>query len=74
MRKYLLFIILFPNLCLSQNIYNPYFHNFNNIQNLSFIFELSKQLKLKNKFIYKSINSFKGLSYRQQIIKKSKNT
>ena len=24
MRKYLLFIILFPNLCLSQNIYNPY--------------------------------------------------
>ena len=58
---------------IKKNIYNPYFHNFNNIQNLSFIFELSKQLKLKNKFIYKSINSFKGLSYRQQIIKKSKN-
>ena len=54
-------------------IHNPYFHNLNNIQNLSFIFELSKQLKLKNKFVYKSINSFKGLSYRQQIIKKSKN-
>ena len=24
MRKYLLFIFLFPNLCLSQNLYNPY--------------------------------------------------
>ena len=58
---------------IKKKIHNPYFHNFNNIQNLSFIFELTKQLKLNINLIYKSINSFKGLKYRQQIIKKSKN-
>ena len=63
-------ILNFNNI--KKKIHNPYFHNFNNIQNLSFIFELSKRLKFKNKVIYKSINSFKGLKYRQQIIKKSK--
>ncbi len=58
---------------IKKNIHNPYFHNLNNIQNLSFIFEISKKLKLRTTKIYKSINSFKGLKYRQQIIKKSKN-
>ena len=58
---------------IKKKIHNPYFHNFNNIQNLSFIFELTKKLKLNIDLIYKSINSFKGLKYRQQIIKKSKN-
>ena len=58
---------------IKNKIHNPYFHNLNNIQNLSFIFEIGKQLKLSNKIILKSVNSFKGLDYRQQIIKKNKN-
>ena len=58
---------------IKKKIHNPYFHNLNNIQNLSFIFEIGKQLKLSNKIILKSVNSFKGLDYRQQIIKKNKN-
>tara|TARA_Y100000591_G_scaffold253736_1_gene225361 strand:+ start:141 stop:1421 length:1281 start_codon:yes stop_codon:yes gene_type:complete len=58
---------------IKNKIYNPYFHNLNNIQNLSFIFEIAKQLKLSNKKILKSANLFKGLNYRQQIIKKNKN-
>ncbi len=58
---------------IKNKITNPYFHNLNNIQNLSFIFEIGKQLKLSDKIIFKSVNSFKGLNYRQQIIKKNKN-
>ena len=44
---------------LKKKIKNPYFHNLNNIQNLSFILEIAKQLKLKNKIILKSVNSLK---------------
>ena len=42
-------------------------------ENLSFIFEISEKLKLKNNLLLKTINKFKGLKYRQQIILKKKN-
>ena len=58
---------LFPKL-LKKKIKNNYFNNQNNINNLKFILEISKKLKLNKKIIIKTINSFKGLKYRQQII------
>jgi len=51
---------------------NHYFKNKSNIKNLSFIFALSKCLKLKIKKIIDVANKFKGLNYRQQVIYKSK--
>ena len=58
---------LFPKL-LKKKIKNNYFNNQNNINNLKFILEISKKLKLNKKIIIKTINLFKGLKYRQQII------
>ena len=53
-------------------IKNPYFLTEGNQQNLSFIFALTKNFKLKKNKIFKTINKFKGLKFRQQIIFKSK--
>ena len=58
---------LFPKI-LKKKIKNNYFNNQNNINNLKFILEISKKLKLNKKIIIKTINLFKGLKYRQQII------
>jgi UDP-N-acetylmuramoylalanine--D-glutamate ligase len=54
-------------------ISNSYFLTEGNQQNLSFVFAISKILKFKKKNIFKSINNFKCLKFRQQIIYKSKN-
>tara|TARA_B100000686_G_scaffold304857_1_gene342820 strand:- start:1215 stop:2525 length:1311 start_codon:yes stop_codon:yes gene_type:complete len=53
-------------------ITNHYFKNNSNTKNLSFIFALSKCLKLNSKKIIKVTNKFKGLNFRQQIIHNSK--
>ena len=53
-------------------INNHYFINTSNIKNLSFIFALSKYLKLKKKKIISITNKFKGLNFRQQVVYKSK--
>ena len=53
-------------------INNNYFKNNSNTKNLSFIFALSKCLKLNSKKIIKVTNKFKGLNFRQQIIHNSK--
>ena len=53
-------------------IKNNYFNNISNIKNISFLFALSKYLKLKNNKIIKVANKFKGLDYRQQIVYDSK--
>ena len=49
-------------------IKNKYFLTESNKENLSFIIELAKKLKLKNYLLQKTIKNFKGLKYRQQII------
>ena len=49
-------------------IKNKYFLTESNRENLSFIIELAKKLKLKNNLLQKTIKNFKGLKYRQQII------
>ena len=54
-------------------IKNKYFLTESNRENLSFIIELAKKLKLKNYLLQKTIKNFKGLKYRQQIIFQRKN-
>lgn len=53
-------------------IKNKYFLTESNRENLSFIIELAKKLKLKNYLLKKTIKNFKGLKYRQQIIIQNK--
>ena len=54
-------------------IKNKYFLSSGNKENLSFILKISKIFKLNNKILLKTLNNFKGLKYRQQIIFKNKN-
>ena len=58
---------------LTDHIKNIYIKNKNNIENLNYIFELSKYLKLNKNKILKVANNFKGLKYRQQKIYDRKN-
>ena len=54
-------------------INNKYFISDGNKENLSFIFKIASKLKLNKKKLIKTINKFKGLDYRQQIIFDKKN-
>ena len=54
-------------------ITNRYFISEGNKENLSFIFKIGLKLKLNEKKLIKTINKFKGLDYRQQIIFNKKN-
>jgi len=54
-------------------IKNTYFLTETNKENLSFVLEISKKFKFKNKLFIKSIQNFKGLKYRQQVILKKNN-
>ncbi len=56
-----------------KNINNNYFFTETNKENLSFVLAISKKLKLKKNLLNNSIQNFKGLKYRQQIILKRKN-
>ena len=51
---------------------NKYFLSFGNKENLSFILKISKTLKLNDKDLLRTLNQFKGLKYRQQIIYENK--
>ena len=53
-------------------IKKPYFLNKGKKKNLSFVFAISKKIKLKKKKLFDVVNNFKGLKYRQKIIYKSK--
>ena len=55
-----------------RKIKNPYFLTEGNQNNLAFIFAIAKKLRLKKTNLFKVINNFKGLKYRQQIIYQSK--
>ena len=54
-------------------ITNKYFISDGNKENLSFILKIASKLKLNKKKLIKTINKFKGLNYRQQIIFDKKN-
>jgi len=55
-----------------RKIKNPYFLTKGNQNNLAFIFAIAKKFRLKKTELFKVINNFKGLKYRQQIIYQSK--
>ena len=57
---------------LLKKINNHYFNTDGNRENLKFILEVAKILKLKKKFLVTTLNRFKGLKYRQEIIYQSK--
>ena len=59
------------NYDLFKKINNNYFITDTNKENLSFIIEISKKLKLKRYLLLKTIQKFKGLKYRQQTIFKN---
>jgi len=54
-----------------KKINNEFFNSDGNKENLKFILEVAKILKLKKNFLIKTLRKFKGLKYRQEIIFKS---
>ncbi len=56
-----------------KKINNKYFLSDGNRENLSFILKIAPKLKLNMRKLIKTINRFKGLNYRQQIIFDKKN-
>ena len=55
-----------------KRINNQYFSTDGNRENLKFIFEVAKILKLKKNILIKTLKKFKGLKYRQEKIFQSK--
>ena len=51
-----------------KKIINKYFMSSGNIENLIFVLKICQILNLNNKKLLRTINKFKGLKYRQQII------
>ena len=56
-----------------KKIDNKYFDTDGNRENLKFILEVTKILKLKKKILIKTLKKFRGLKYRQEIIYQSRN-
>ena len=56
-----------------EKIKNPYFLTNGNKQNFSFVCAISKKLGIRHSQLLKTINKFKGLNFRQQVIYKNKN-
>ena len=54
-------------------IKNKYFLSSGNKENLSFVLKISEILKLNSKILLRTLNKFKGLKYRQQILFENKN-
>ena len=57
---------------LKNKLNNNNFINSANFQNLNFLFELSKYMKLNLKTVLKTINNFKPLKFRQEVIYSTK--
>ena len=52
---------------------NKYFISDGNKENLSFVLKIASKLKLNNIKLFKTLNNFKGLKYRQQVIFDNRN-
>jgi len=57
---------------LIKKINNNYFKSEGNIENMTFAYNIAKNLKIKDKIIIKSLNTFKGLPHRQETVFTSK--
>ena len=55
-----------------KDLSNEYFLTETNKENLLFVLEISKKFKIKKGWLKKTIQKFKGLKYRQQVIFKNK--
>ena len=53
---------------LTKKINNKYFKSRGNIENMTFAYRITKNLKISNKIIIKGLNKFRGLPHRQEII------
>mgnify|MGYP003683173041 FL=1 len=60
------------NKTLIKKIDNQYFSTAGNSENLRFVLEVAKVLKLRKNILIKTLKQFKGLKYRQEIIFQSK--
>ena len=60
------------NIIFAKKIKNQYFNTNGNKENLQFVLAVAKILKLKKNSLLKTLNKFKGLKYRQEIIYYSK--
>ncbi len=58
---------------ISNRLTNKYFDSDGNKENLSFVLKIANKLKINNTKLFKTLNNFKGLKYRQQIIFDNKN-
>ena len=47
---------------------NKYFNNKGNAENMAFAYKIAKNLKIKDKIIIKSLNKFRGLPHRQEVV------
>ena len=56
-----------------KKISNKYFSTETNKENLLFVLEILKKFKIKKNLLLKTIQKFKGLKFRQQIIFEKKN-
>ena len=54
-------------------IRNTYLLDKNNIKNIHFVYQICKKLNISDNQIFKSLNKFKGLKFRNQIICNKKN-
>ena len=61
-------IIYKKNNFFEKKITNFYLLDKNNLNNVHFIYKISKLFKISNNIIFKSLNLFKGLNFRKQII------
>jgi UDP-N-acetylmuramoylalanine--D-glutamate ligase len=60
------------NINFINKVKNKYFTTDGNKENLQFIFAIMKILKLRKHFLFKTLEKFKGLNYRQEIVYNSK--
>tara|TARA_Y100000590_G_scaffold403096_1_gene489461 strand:+ start:746 stop:2041 length:1296 start_codon:yes stop_codon:yes gene_type:complete len=51
-----------------KKIINPYLLDKNSLNNIHFVYSICKKFKLSNNKIFNSLNKFKGLKFRKQII------
>ena len=61
------------NNTLFKQINNIYFSTETNKENLLFVLEILKKFRIKRNLLLKTIQKFKGLKFRQQIISKKEN-
>ena len=58
---------------IKKNINNNYLKSNSNLENLSFVYNLKKNLKISDKKFFSALNKFKGLPHRQEMFLRKKN-